>query len=133
MRDLPSAEELLDTARRLLRDEVLPQLPAGGRHAALMIANALAIARRQLEDGGASQSRELESLERIFAGERGGSDPAGPDAPQRRDELDRRLCRCIREGRADGADLHHAVLQHLLGCAHARVQQSNPRYLDRAP
>jgi hypothetical protein len=41
-------ERLLETARGVLIDELLPVLPADKRHAALMVANAMAIAARTM-------------------------------------------------------------------------------------
>ncbi|MHB8766326.1 MAG: DUF6285 domain-containing protein, partial [Deferrisomatales bacterium] len=51
MVDRPGGAELLTAARSLLRDELLPLLPADRRYGALMAANAMAIAARDLELG----------------------------------------------------------------------------------
>ena len=131
MRDLPAAAELLDAARQLLRDEVLPRLSADGRHAALMIGNALAIARRQLDDAGAAQREELASLEKILVADGAVTDTADLEERERLVELNRRMCRLIRSGRFDAPPLHDAIREHLLRSTHARVQQSNPKYLDK--
>ena len=48
--DQPAGEALLEAARRLLLDELLALLPAERRYDGLMIANAMAIAGRELRD-----------------------------------------------------------------------------------
>jgi hypothetical protein len=49
-RDRPDAAELLEIARETLTRELLPLLPAEQRLTGLMVANALAIAERELRD-----------------------------------------------------------------------------------
>lgn len=48
MRNRPTGEELLAIARRTLLDHLLPLMPAERSYEALMIANAMAIASREL-------------------------------------------------------------------------------------
>ena len=48
-RDKPAAADLLKTARSLMREELLAHLPAEQKLNGLMIANAMAIAARELE------------------------------------------------------------------------------------
>jgi hypothetical protein len=50
--DAPELRELLALARELLQSELMPALPAGARFTAALIANALAIAGRELLDHG---------------------------------------------------------------------------------
>ena len=47
MKDISDAEDLMATARDALLNELLPALPKDRRYAALMIANAMAIAARE--------------------------------------------------------------------------------------
>ena len=49
MHDKPSGRALLDTARRALLDDVVPGLAGQPRYVALMVANAIGIAARELE------------------------------------------------------------------------------------
>ncbi len=51
MTDRPDARELVEIARATLGAELLPFLPPDKRVAGLMIANALAIAAREMEAG----------------------------------------------------------------------------------
>lgn len=98
-------ERLLETARDLLRNELLPALPAPQRHAALMVAHAMAIAARELERR---------------------TDPAADEA---RTAAARRLCAEIRSGRADGGPAARQLHASLLVAARAEVAVSNPKYL----
>jgi hypothetical protein len=49
MDDRPDGAELLAVARTTLLEDLLPELPQARRYHALMIANAMAMARRELE------------------------------------------------------------------------------------
>lgn len=130
MREQPEGDQLLEAARSLLRDELLPALPADRRHAGLMIANAMAIAMRQLRNGEDAERREIAALSRVL------STPPGDDTawlpPAERDRLlllNRQLCRLIRQGRADAGKVRDSVRDHLLAVARQRVAESNPKYL----
>ena len=105
MRERPTGDQLLEAALSLLRDEVLPALPAEKRHAALMIANAMGIAMRQLRNGDAPEQQELAALERILLAQPGNdAGPVPSDARDRLLELNRRLSLAIRQGRADAVE-----------------------------
>lgn len=129
MREIPSAANLLHTAREILRTELVPALAPEQRHLALMIANAMAIARRQLDDGDGPERRELAALGALF------DLPPAVDDDQFQAELvqrNRRLCDAIRAGRADrGTSLHAEARAALTAISRAKVMQSNPRYLER--
>lgn len=125
MRDQPTGEQLLDTARSLLRDELLPALPADKRHAALMIANAMAIAGRQLNVGDVPERHELAALERLL------SRPPDDDTPLRAQLVaaNRLLCVRVRAGLADKGPMRAQVLDHLRITTRRKVEESNPKYL----
>ncbi|BAL24593.1 DUF6285 domain-containing protein [Azoarcus sp. KH32C] len=130
MRDQPTGDQLLDTARAILREELIPALPADKRHAALMIANAMAIAARQLRNGDDPERDELANLARIL------SLPAADTATGALREMllerNRELCRWIRGGRTDAGSLRHAVRKHLLDTTRRKVEESNPKALGGA-
>lgn len=129
MRDEPTGEQLLDSARNVLREQLMPALPAGSRHAALMIANAMSIAMRQLQNGDEPERAELRALEKILLA--GGAGEAGVGTPMRArlKELNRRLSHWIREGQADAGEIRDAVRAHLVQVARTKVGESNPKYL----
>jgi hypothetical protein len=62
MREQPDGQMLLAIARNILREQLLPLLPKEQHYQALMIANAMSIAERQLQYGDAPQQREQQAL-----------------------------------------------------------------------
>lgn len=133
MRDEPRGEHLLASAEALLRDELLPALPAEKRQAGLMIARALGIAARQLQNGEAPERQELASLSRLLASnhETNEINEINEPAALRQQLLlaNRQLGQLIRSGAADAGASRTQVVQHLLHIARQRVAESNPRYL----
>jgi len=129
MRDQPTGDQLLDTARALLRDELIPALPQDKRHAALMIANAMSIAMRQLQVGDEQERREVADLQAMLSAEAGDSIGAGGGTRAQLAALNRRLCERIREGQADAGRLHELARRHLVAVARHKVAESNPKYL----
>jgi urease accessory protein UreF len=105
MPDNTQGERLLQTARDVLREQLLPALPPHQRHAALMVANAMAIAARELDQR---------------------TDPAQIEA---RAAADRRLCAAIRAGHADRGTEAVQLHARLLADTRARVEVSNPKFL----
>jgi hypothetical protein len=124
MRDQPTGDQLLETARGMLREQLIPALPPDKRHAALMIANAMAIAARQLKLGDEGEQRELEALERMLQ-----LPAANSDRRTALLERNRLLCQLIRQGRADEGALRDTLRAHLLRQARRRVEESNPKFL----
>ena len=129
MRDFPTGDQLLDTARALLRESLIPALPAEKRHEALMVANAMSIAMRQLENGDEPDCRELKALAVLLCAGEASNPDDGPSPRERLGTLNRQLCRAIRSGDADTGAFRDAVGAHLRELARRRVQESNPRYL----
>lgn len=125
MNSRPKAADLLDVARDAFVAEVLPTLTAGTRYTGLMIANALAIARRELEAGDAPLRAALERLQSLY-----------PDIPRNvpPDELratvalySRRLVQDIRSGRYDAGPA--LLREHLRRTTRAKLAMSNPKLL----
>jgi hypothetical protein len=109
MPDTMHGERLLETARDVLRDQLLPALPPQQRHAALMVANAMAIAARELDHR---------------------SDPAAEAA---RAALDRGLCASIRAGHVDRGAAAAQLHARLLADTRAKVEVCNPKVLLQRP
>ena len=131
MRDEPCGEQLLASAETLLRDELLPALPADKRQAGLMIARAMGIAARQLRYGEALQRQELASLTCLLAPTSETSPPAA--LCQQLQRTNRHLIQWVRSGATDTGERRTQVFQHLLHIARQRVAESNPRYLQDSP
>lgn len=133
MRDQPDGAALLQAARALLRDALVPALPAEARHAALMIANAMGIAERQLRAGDTPALEEWRSLRELL----GLDDPLEAPTPPADGEveaalpgLNRVLAQRIRAGDADpGQPLRAALRHHLEFVALQRLAESNPKAL----
>jgi Domain of unknown function (DUF6285) len=126
MNEEPDARNLLATARDALVAQILPALPGALRYTGLMIANAIAIAQREIETGDTPARAECERL-RALLRERSGlsSDEA------LRVQLagyNRRLAREIRAGRFDG-ERRGAMLDHLRRTTEEKLAVSNPKAL----
>lgn len=116
MRDRPDAGRLLEQARRTLLQEVLDLLPANQRYSALMVANAMAIAARELEQGPTVAAEERAALAGFLGAEE------GAEAAR----LERHLAEAIRAGRHDAAEPLHALLS---ASTTRRLQIGNPKAL----
>lgn len=122
MREQPRGDALLACARQLLRDEVLPALPAERKHALLMALNAMSIAERQLQRGDGPEAAELVAL-------RGLLDDSGVSLA----EGNRSLAQRIRAAAGDpGAAQRTALLAHLRAVARERLAESNPKALPKS-
>ena len=125
----PTGAELLVEARRLLLDNLLVLLPPDRRYDARMIANAMAIAARELETGDEPVRVALRDLAALYD-EPVDLGPAMAALQQQLADLDRRLADDIRGGRFDAADPRRAAVRtYLRATALARLRVSNPKAL----
>jgi len=119
MLERPDGSNLLDTAREVLLKGLLPHLPEAQRFHARMVANAMAIARREA----VADSAPALAVLRTAMGE-----PAGAA-----DDMLRRLSQEIRAGAHDpGTAAHAAVGAALLALTRLRCGVSAPRALGKA-
>lgn len=127
MTDRPGRGELLQAAEDALRDDVLPALEGPARYAGLMVASALATARRELDQGEDAARRILDA----YAGFYGEDNVAraGGTATRRIAALNRDLARELRDGSHD-ATLLGPVSQVLETLVVERLRLSNPRFLE---
>lgn len=116
----PTGADLLDAARALLRDELIAALPPERRHAALMIANAMAIAERELRRGDGALRDALARL---------GSPPGEGDLRARLVAANRALCAQLRAGAAADSSRRPALHAHLLATVRDELAVSNPKAL----
>jgi hypothetical protein len=113
LREQPDGAALLEEARRVLLEELLPALPEASRYAARMVASAMAIATREARGGSDEEAALLGAL----------------DGDGRGEALSR-LCREIRAGDRDpGSPGHDAVRDWLAAYVRLRLAISNPRAL----
>jgi hypothetical protein len=116
MRIQPDGINLLNTVITVLRDEVLPSLPAEQQYSVRMAINAIGIARRQLAHGDAGEAQERALLAELL------------DAGDGHADLSRLLAQRIRDGQAkDNPALRKLLWQLTL----QRVAESAPRYLQQ--
>lgn len=126
MTDRPTGAELLAEARRTLLEELLDLLPSEQRYDGLMIANAMAIAARELAAGASPLTNRLAALRRLYGAEEGKGTP--PDEALL--ALERRLASDIRAGVFDAPDERQRLVRSYLGDAVlARLAISNPKAL----
>ncbi|MEO5701756.1 MAG: DUF6285 domain-containing protein [Casimicrobiaceae bacterium] len=119
MSDRPTADDLLDIARDSVLLELLPLLPKSAHYTARMVANALAIARREQASPGVDADA-LATLVILAGGE-----PATPRA-----EWAGHLVARIRSGTFDEVpELRRQLVDALARWTRARVAISNPRIL----
>ncbi len=118
----PDSKELLEVARHHLLETILPQLEGKARYEGLMVANAMAIAIRDL---GSRQHAEIEAppLEILYPGHRKWTA-----------ETVEAFCRDVKSGRFDHAGPERqAAEQALKVYAEAELDVANPKYRDTAP
>lgn len=126
MSDRPNRGELLAAAEVTMRDAVLPALEGSAKYAALMVAAAIATARRELEAGHDAARRTIDAYADLY-----GQDNvhiSGGTADERIDAMSRDLAREIRRGAYD-ADLLGPVFTVLETQVVERLGLSNPRFL----
>lgn len=103
--DAPDAAALVDAVRSYLHDELLPRATGADRWLVRVAANALAIARRELELGPAHRQAHRDRLDAL-----GVADDAALSAAIRAGDLDHRwdeVRRAVAESVADSLEVAH--------------------------
>jgi len=129
MYDRPNRADLLATAEKTLRDEVLPTLDGPAKYNALMVASAIAMARREVAAGFKPAEEILDAYAEFF-----GQDNvyrSGLDASERIAALNSDLAKLIREGEFDD-DLTGPIHAVLVKLSVAKLKLSNPGFLETA-
>lgn len=130
MQDRPDAKNLLETARRMLLDSLLPDLPEARLYDALMVARCMEIGARALAAGETPLHREYDSLSALTGGSGAANGPPRDKAEleQAIETRNRALCQAIRTGAFDGARAA-ALDEHLWQTVMDKVCETNPKYL----
>jgi hypothetical protein len=118
--NLPRGANLLDTARRVLLDELLPAMPSGKSYEARMVARAMAVAERELNQRD-TVDRNSELYIREFLLDAGLD--AGDSKP-----TEATLARLLRDG-AIPPQSAEVLPRLLMTLTRAKLAISNPRYL----
>jgi hypothetical protein len=122
----PNGADLLNTARSALLQELLNEIPERRRYLALMVANSMAIAARELELGDGVDRAELTSLRMLYEDP---SPDSSHDVASRLEGFNRRLCSDIRQGAFSSKIDEKRLRDHLRRSVEARVAISNPKAL----
>jgi len=119
MREQPTGESLLQCARDVLKNNVLPMLQGDAKRDVLMVMNAMSIAQRELQQGTAPDEREQQALAQLVG------QPVIDVEQANRERAAR-----IRAGVADHERTEcAAVLNHLREVGKSRLLASNPKVL----
>ena len=123
----PPGHDLLASARALLLDDLLPELPPAQERKIRMIADAMEVAERELRDSAESTARELRLLSDLY-------DEAPPPLPGPSEVegwLRRMNARLVRDIRAGTLDRHKAgrLRRVLLEQVLSRLRIASPAYL----
>lgn len=129
MNNAPEGAELLRVAQKVLRERLMPGSDDDQRYQGLMVANAMAIAARELEAGESDLRDELRMLTELYGDTVVGE--SGNSVKEKVARLNRRLARDIRSGMMDGA-CAQGVRALLKAQVKARLRVSNPKYLKAA-
>ena len=113
------AQELLAVARQTLLTEVLPQVSGDTIYQVRMIANAMAIAAREVGEADRYAEDEQAALANLLEIDVGG------DAT----ELSQRLCQWIDQGYFDHAGEQQRLIAGLRSITVAKLRISNPKLL----
>ena len=116
MQDRPTLRELLDAAEDWMRTDLRPQLSGAAQFHSLVVANVLAIVKRELDGYESFNAAEADRLRALLG--------AGPDQGVR--ELNVELCRRIRAGEIAIDDAQ--LVDHLIRTTLAKGSIDNPRY-----
>lgn len=122
MRDRPNSAELLAIARSRLLDELLPALPAENRYGALMVAAAMAIATRELENGDAAELDEQNMLRELLGDDDGNLG-----------DLNRGFAAGLRAGKFESSGPDREIALRLLRhVTLSKLGETNPKYLAKS-
>lgn len=129
MPERPDGVLLLTLARAALLDKISAELSGGSRYTARLVANAMAIAARELEAGEGPSRVECDALARLFGEDREeATSPAGNETTDEAlERLRWRLAAEIRAGDRDADGRVHALLKET---ALARLRIVNPRAIE---
>ena len=128
MQDGPTSKDLLETAHAVLRNDILPDVSSGNKHNVLMIANAMAIATRQIELRCDADKSELHSLQQLFSEDLGDGQTPSPN----RDiaGLNKLLIAEIMSlSFGQPSERRDDIFTHLVENISRELEISNPKYL----
>lgn len=128
MHDRPSVDELLRAVELLLDEQFVPTLDGARKYNARVASNVIKMVRRELQHEERQLDAEWRGLDVLLgAAERPRTLEALRQALRTRNE---ELSERIREGDADEGEFRALVLAHVRDTVHAKLEVSNPEWLD---
>jgi hypothetical protein len=128
MHDRPTVDELLRAVELLLERELMPALEGARQYNARVATNVVRMVRRQLEAEESQIDAEWRGLDGLL-GE--AARPASlAETRTALHERNERLAERIRAGDADAGELRARVLEHVRATTRAKLEVSNPRWLE---
>ncbi len=145
MLDQPKPEEILEVVAKMLREQLIPQLPAAAAFHARVAANAIDLVRRQIATGECLERASLARL-RALLGHDGANAAAADAAPHAAphaphaanaanaelaadadaDALERELCERIRDRSLTASS--PGLMDHLMASTLAKMSIDQPNY-----
>jgi hypothetical protein len=128
MHDRPTADELLAALESWLTDQLMPSVQGANQYNARVAANVVRTVRRELQNDERQIDQEWRGLDHIF----GSQEPAATIFARKEALRERNadLSDRIRNGEADAGRIRDLVLAHLRDVVHAKLEASNPRWLE---
>lgn len=131
MHDRPTVDELLRAVEVLLDEQLVPALEGSRKYNARVAANVVRIVRRELRLREEHAAREWAGLDVLLGRQ---ERPASGEAMTAAlEERNRELSERIRAGEADAGEWRTLVVAHLRDVTHAKLEVSNPRWLEGDP
>jgi len=128
LHDRPSVDELLRAVELLLDEQFVPTLDGARKYDARVASNVIKMVRRELQQEERQLDAEWRGLAVLLgAVERPRTLEALRQALRTRNE---ELSERIREGDADAGEFRALVLAHVRDTVHAKLEVSNPEWLD---
>lgn len=128
MQDRPTRHELLDALQRFLDEEIVPHAEGRRQFLVRVAANLLRTIDRELALEEEHWQQEWEGLDALLGPEpRPAGFAATCEALRRRNEA---LCARIRAGDADAGPLRERCLAHVRGVVRAKLQVTNPAFIE---
>jgi len=132
MQDRPTALELIAATRAFLASEMAPACTDQRlKFRALIAANVLAIAERELVSGDQPLHESIARLQSLGMGATLDADATPTDPCAVLDRQLRELCAAIRAGLKDEREDWQAVFDFALWHVEAKLRVANPRYLQK--
>jgi hypothetical protein len=129
MHDRPTVDELLRAVEILLDEQLIPALDGSRQYNARVAANVIRTVRRELQLDESQLDAEWQGLDILLGPQQ--RPPNLTATKQALVERNRELCDRIREGDADAGRFRDLAFAHVRDVVHAKLEVSNPKWLEQ--